>query len=116
MRVKNENIDETIYSICLLIHKICKLNLEFIGDNSSSSFELVNSQTPVLLSNSKIETLTYIHNFLVNKLPSEILYHTDNFQLNYLAVGFLKNHNIKVLLLSDPLFLLSQMMDLFLRL
>ena len=88
MKVKNENIDETIYSICLLIHKICKLNLEFIGNSSSSSFELVNSQIPATLANSKIETLTYIHNFLKNKLPSEILYHTDNFQLNYLCCWF----------------------------
>ena len=102
MKVKNENIDETIYSICLLIHQICKLNLEFIGDSSSSSFELVNSQTPVLLSNSKIETLTYIHNFLENKLPSEILYHTDNFQLNYLAVGFFENSQYKGTIIVGP--------------
>ena len=102
MRVKNENIDETIYSICLLIHKICKLNLEFIGDSSSSSFKLVNSQTPVLLSNSKIETLTYIHNFLENKLPSEILYHTDNFLLNYLAVGYFEKSQYKGAIIVGP--------------
>ena len=102
MKIKNENIDETIYAICLLIHKICKLNLEFIGDSSSSSFELVNSQTPVLLSNSKIETLTYIHNFLENKLPSEILYHTDNFQLNYLAVGFFEKSQYKGTIIVGP--------------
>jgi len=102
MKIKNENIDETIYAICLLIHKICKLNLEFIGDSSSSSFELVNSQTPVLLSNSKIETLTYIHNFLENKLPSEILYHTDNFQLNYLAIGFFEKSQYKGTIIVGP--------------
>lgn len=102
MRVKNENIDQTIYSICLLIHKICKLNVEFIGDSSSSSFELVNSQAPVLLSNSKIKTLTYIHDFLINKLPSEILYHTDNFQLNYLAVGFFETSLYKGTIIVGP--------------
>lgn len=102
MKVNNENINETIYAICLLIHKTCKLNLEFIGNNSNTSFELVNSQIPAALANSKIETLTYIHNFLKNKLPSEILYHTDNFQLNYLAVGFFEQSHYNGTIIVGP--------------
>ena len=102
MKAKNENIDETIYSICLLIHKICKLNLDFIGNSSSTSFELVNSQLPSALNAAKAETLTYIHNFLKNKLPTDILYHTDNFQLNYLSIGFFEKSQYKGTIIVGP--------------
>jgi AraC-like DNA-binding protein len=102
MKIKSETIDETIYAICLLIHKICKLNLEFIGNSSSSSFELVISQLPVIFANYKIETLTSIHNDLKNKLPREILYHTDSFQLNYLAVGFFEKSQYKGTIIVGP--------------
>ncbi len=102
MKVRKNNIDQTIYSICLLIHKSSKLNLEFIGDNSTSSFELVSYQEPALLSKSKNKTFTYIYNFLESKSPSEVLYHTDNFQLNYLAVAYFQKSQYKGAIIVGP--------------
>ena len=31
MNMKNEIIEKPIYNICTVIHRLCKLNLEFIG-------------------------------------------------------------------------------------
>ena len=102
MNIKNENIDETIYAICILIQKICKLDVEFISNNTLSSFELVNTQIPVTLATSKIETFLYIHNFIKNKLPTDFLYHTDNSQLSYIAVGFRAQLQYKGTIIVGP--------------
>jgi len=102
VNTKNENIDGTVYAICVLIHKICKLDIEFISNNSIASFQLVNAQIPVTLPTSKIEKFLYIHKFIKNKLPTDFFYHTDNFQLSYIAVGFREQSQYKGTIIVGP--------------
>ena len=63
MNMKNEIIEKPIYNICTVIHRLSKLNLEFIGNNLDTSFKLINAKTPSIMENSKIKTSAYIHNF-----------------------------------------------------
>lgn len=88
MAFENENINETIYTICMMIQNICKLDVEFIGCSTNTSFDLYKAKTPISLLSSKHETFSYIHQFLKDKLPNDFLCHTDQFQMNYIAAGY----------------------------
>lgn len=102
MDMKNEIIENPIYNICTIIHRLCKLNLEFIGTQSDTSFKLINAKTPSIMDNSKVQNAAYIHDFFKNKPPNEILHHTDNFRLSYLAVGFFEELEYKGIIILGP--------------
>lgn len=102
MNMKNEIIEKPIYNICTVIHTLRKLNLEFIGTQSDTSFKLINAKTPSIMENSKVQTFAYIHDFLKNKPPHETLHHTDNFKLSYLSVGFFEELEYKGTIILGP--------------
>lgn len=102
MNMKNEIIEKPIYNICTVIHTLRKLNLEFIGTQSDTSFKLINAKTPSIMDNAKIRTSVYIHDFLKNKPPHETLHHTDNFKLSYLSVGFFEELEYKGTIILGP--------------
>ncbi len=102
MKVNKEIEDKTIYNICSLIHRLCKLNLEFVGTELNTSFHLINTKIPAILDDSRVKTSSYIHDFLKNKQPFEILHHTDNFQLNFLSVGIFEELKYKGTIIVGP--------------
>jgi len=102
MKIKNKDINETIYNTCTIIHSICKLNVEFIGNSSSASFQLINSQIPPILTTSNAKTLAYIHNLSKDKLPTDLVCHLDNFQLSYIAIGFFEHSQYKGTIITGP--------------
>ncbi|GKU26596.1 helix-turn-helix domain-containing protein [Clostridium folliculivorans] len=103
MKVKEGTVDELIYNICSVIHGICKLNLEFIDiDDTSASFQLVNSKIPDVLSDSISRTLKYIDCSLQNNIGNDIMHFTDNLQLSYLAVGFFEKSKFKGSVILGP--------------
>jgi AraC-like DNA-binding protein len=102
MNKKNEIVEKPIYNICTVIHRLSKLNLEFIGNKLDTSFKLINAKTPSVMENSKVKTSTYIHDFLKSKPSQEILHHTDNFKLSYLSVGFFEELKYKGTIILGP--------------
>lgn len=102
MKKKNKIIENSIYNICSVIHILCKLNLEFIGLQSDTSFNLISTKIPTILENSKVKTFSYIHNSLKDKQPHEVLHYTDNFQLSYLSVGFFEQLQYKGTIVLGP--------------
>lgn len=112
MYMKNEIIEKPIYNICTVIHRLCKLNLEFIGTQSDTSFKLINAKTPSIMNNSKVQNAAYIDDFLKSKPPHEILHHTDNFKLSYLSVSFFDELEYKGIIILGP-FLSSIPNDFF---
>jgi len=102
MNIKDENMDENIYAICVLINKICRLDVEFIGNGLISSFQLLNSQIPTSLLTSRAETFLYIDKVSKNNLPTDFLYYTDSFKLSYIAVGFHEQLQYKGTIIVGP--------------
>lgn len=102
MKLNKEITDETIYNICSVINGLCKLNLEFTGIKINTSFQLISAKIPAILDVFRVKTFSYIHDFLKNKQPSEILNHTDNFQLSYLSVGFFEQLQYKGTIIVGP--------------
>jgi len=102
MKIKNENIDENIYAICVLINKICRLDVEFIGNGLISSLQLVSSQIPISLVTSRVKTFTYIDKISKNNLPTDFLYYTDSFKLSYISVGFHEELQYKGTIIVGP--------------
>jgi two-component system, response regulator YesN len=82
-----EKIDKNIYDICVLIHNLAKLNVEFLDDNHCSSFQLISSEISLIVHSSRNQTIEFIYGFLRDKSPNDFFYHTDDFQLSYLGVG-----------------------------
>ena len=112
MKANNKFEDKTIYNICSVINGLCKLNLEFIGTQLNTSFNLINAKIPSILENSKVQTSSYIHDFLKNKQPHEILHYTDNYKLSYLSVGFFEELQYRGTIILGP-FLCSIPNDVF---
>ncbi len=100
--MKNKIIEKPIYNICSAIHRLCKLNLEFIGLQLDTSFNLISTKIPSIFESSKIKTFSYIHNLLKTKQPHEIIHHTDNFRLSYLSVGFFEQLQYKGTIILGP--------------
>jgi len=102
MKNKNKIIENPIYNICSVIHILCKLNLEFIGLQSDTSFNLISAKIPAILEHSKVKTFSYIHDFLKDKQPHKILHYTDNFELSYLSIGYFEQLQYKGTIILGP--------------
>lgn len=102
MNLANKIIDKNIYDICVLIHKLAKLDVEFLGDSPKSSFYLFNSQIPYTMQPLRNQTTLFMHNFLKDKIHTDFLYHTDNFKLSYIGVGFWKELQYKGAIIAGP--------------
>jgi YesN/AraC family two-component response regulator len=100
--MKNKIIEKPIYNICSVIHRLCKLNLEFIGLQLDTSFNLISTKIPSIFESSKVKTFSYIHYLLKSKQPHEIIHYTDNFRLSYLSVGFFEQLQYKGTIILGP--------------
>jgi len=85
---KELNLKENIYDICSTIYRLCKINLEFVSNDLDNSFQLIQFKTPRPLIEPIHKTLVNIHNNLKDKNQIKVIYHTDNFELSFLAIGF----------------------------
>jgi two-component system response regulator YesN len=97
-----ENIDKSIYNICVLINNIVNLNVEFLDDSHNSSFQLISSQVSIIVQSSRNQTIKFIDDFLRDKSPNDFFYHTDDFQLSYLGVGLWEDAIYKGSIIVGP--------------
>lgn len=102
MEVTTEKIDKNIYDICVIIHNLVNLNVEFLDDNHNSSFQLVSSQVSLIVQSSRTQTIMFIAGYLRDKSPNDFFYHTDDFQLSYLGVGLWEDTAYKGTIIVGP--------------
>lgn len=81
------NINKSIYDICVLIHNLTRLNVEFLDHKHNSSFQLVRSEVSLIVQSSRSQTIMFIDTYLRDKCPNDFFFHTDDLQLSYLGVG-----------------------------
>lgn len=87
MNVGIDNIDEGIYNICSLIHNLVNIDVEFFDSSHNSSLQLFKFQKPLIIEDLRFSSILNMENLLKNKNSNDLLYYTDNFNLNYLCLG-----------------------------
>jgi AraC-like DNA-binding protein len=87
LKSATDNTDKSIYDICVLIHNLTRLNVEFVDHGHNSSFQLVSSEVSLIVQSSRNQTIMFIDTYLRNKSPNDFFFHTDDLQLSYLGVG-----------------------------
>jgi two-component system, response regulator YesN len=102
MESTTDNINKSIYDICVLIHNLTRLNVEFLDDKHNSSFKLISSEVSVIVQSSRNQTITFIDTFLRDKSPNDFFFHTDNLQLSYLGVGLWEENFYKGTIIVGP--------------
>lgn len=112
MDTKNQEIHKNIYDICVAIHNLIKLDVEFLDINHTSSFQLFTSQMPFMPQEYKKETSLHIFNYLKDKSSKDFYHYTDNFQLSYLGVGVWEEEHYRGAVIAGP-FLVSIADDSF---
>lgn len=85
-----------IFHICTLVHKLTKLDIEFLSDNKGFSFQLLCAhQISSILKPYRDKSLVFIHNCLQQKQQKENIKqfycYTDSLKLSYLAIGLENN-------------------------
>jgi hypothetical protein len=89
MNVGIDNIDDSIYNICSLIHNLVNIDVEFFDGSHNSSLQLFKFQKPLIIENLRFTSILDMENHLKSKKANDLLYYTDNFNLNYLCLGIL---------------------------
>lgn len=87
MDVRIDNIDERTYNICSLIHNLVNIDVEFFDSSHSSSLQLFEFQKPLIIEELRFASILDMEGILKNKNYNDLLYYTDNFNLNYLCMG-----------------------------
>lgn len=93
MNVGVDHIDEGIYNICSLIHNLVNIDVEFFDSSHNSSLQLFKFQKPLIIEDLRFSSILNMENLLKNKNSNDLLYYTDNFNLNYLCLGIFTEHN-----------------------
>jgi two-component system, response regulator YesN len=102
VHTETKNIDPETYNICLLIHKICRLDVEFIDVNRQYSFELFASQIPSAVLQFRNNLHDYLEKYLQGKKSSDFVYHVDNLHLSYVAVGLWRKTEYRGTIIVGP--------------
>lgn len=102
MNIENELIDKNIYNICLSIHKLIKLDIEFLDINHKASFQLFNSKMPFGLDQSRNNSASFIFDYLKTISIKEFFHYIDTFQLSYLGIGYWENQDYKGAIIIGP--------------
>lgn len=93
MNVGIDHIDEGIYNICSLIHNLVNIDVEFFDSSHNSSLQLFKFQKPLIIEDLRFSSILNMENLLKNKNSNDLLYYTDNFNLNYLCLGIFTEQN-----------------------
>lgn len=102
MNVGIDNIDDGIYNICSLIHNLVNIDVEFFDGSHNSSLQLFKFQKPLIIENLRFTSILDMENHLKNKKFNDLLYYTDNFNLNYLCLGILAEQNYSGTIIVGP--------------
>jgi AraC-like DNA-binding protein len=97
-----DKIDKNIYDICVLVHNLTRLNVEFLDHEHNSSYKLVSSEVSLIVQSSRNQTLMFIDTYLRDKSPNDFFFHTDNLQLSYLGVGLWEDTFYKGTIIVGP--------------
>jgi len=100
MNSLNEIINKEIYDICVLIQNITKLDVEFMDNNRSNSFQLFNLKMHFLPTS--LKRRVFMDKILRTNEVKDFLFHTDDFQLSYLGVGIWSSKVYKGTIIVGP--------------
>lgn len=102
MNVGIDNIDDGIYNICSLIHNLVNIDVEFFDSSHNSSLQLFKFQKPLIIENLRFTSILDMENHLKSKKANDLLYYTDNFNLNYLCLGIFAEQNYSGTIIVGP--------------
>ncbi|WP_286906793.1 helix-turn-helix domain-containing protein [Clostridium sp. UBA1652] len=102
MNVGIDTIDEGIYNLCSLIHNLVNIDVEFFDSSHNSSLQLFKFQKPLIIEDLRFSSILDMESLLKNKKANDLLYYTDNFNLNYLCLGIFSQQSYSGTIIAGP--------------